>query len=293
MWLSTATPATRDKIDAGFDVPAIAADIDMIHPSKRPPATAAGSGRAGPYSGEAGTLTYLEICEKVADGWTSVPDPSAKIGPYAYSGEQWVGYDDPDMAAEKTRYAVGRGLGGVMVWDVGSEDVRGVCGGGRWPLLAAINANLDTAGEGTTSGVTGRPVTTSKPVTTARPTATFTCPSEGTFADPEDCTSFYVCAAPKKSRCPAGTAFSRWSGTCRSDVTGCRARTTAATSTTRRPTKLFSCPRRNGLYADPYSCRWYFSCLDGKATTRACPAGTGWDKRISSCNWDYVIDCFD
>ena len=46
------------------------------------------------------------------------------MGPYAFSGDQWVGYDDPDMAAKKTRYAVSRGLGGVMVWDVGSEDVR-------------------------------------------------------------------------------------------------------------------------------------------------------------------------
>ena len=139
LWLSTATPATSQRIDEGFDVPAIAAEIDMIHvmvydlhgswervadhhaplrprdsdagrgfdvdstvrhwlrrgapaaklalgvplygrswtvpgPDKRPAVAAAtGAGTAGPYSREAGTLTYLEICEKVQDGWNVVP----------------------------------------------------------------------------------------------------------------------------------------------------------------------------------------------------------------------------
>ena len=46
------------------------------------------------------------------------------MGPYAYWGNQWVGYDDPAMAAAKTRWAVSQGFGAVMVWDVSCEDVR-------------------------------------------------------------------------------------------------------------------------------------------------------------------------
>ena len=52
-----------------------------------------------------------------------------------------MGYDDPDMAARKTQYALGLGLGGVMVWDVGSEDVRWV-----W-LESAVKMRLVKFGE--------------------------------------------------------------------------------------------------------------------------------------------------
>ena len=51
-------------------------------------------------------------------------DPSGTMGPYAYGGNQWVGYDDAAMVAAKTRWAVSQGFGAVMVWDVNSEDVK-------------------------------------------------------------------------------------------------------------------------------------------------------------------------
>ena len=53
-------------------------------------------------------------------------DPSGKIGPHAYSGSQWVGYDDAAMVAAKTQWAVSQGFGAVMVWDVSYEDIRWV-----------------------------------------------------------------------------------------------------------------------------------------------------------------------
>ena len=34
-------------------------------------------------------------------GWTVVKDPTGAMGPYAYKGDQWVGYDDPDIIALK------------------------------------------------------------------------------------------------------------------------------------------------------------------------------------------------
>ena len=51
-------------------------------------------------------------------------DPSGKIGPYAYSGDQWVGYDDAAMVAAKTQWAVSQGFGGVMVWEAAFDDVK-------------------------------------------------------------------------------------------------------------------------------------------------------------------------
>ena len=51
-------------------------------------------------------------------------DRSGKIGPYAYSSDEWVGYDDAAMAARKTRWAVQQGFGGVMVWDLAQDDIK-------------------------------------------------------------------------------------------------------------------------------------------------------------------------
>jgi chitinase len=34
----------------------------------------------------------------------------------------WVSYDDPQSVGEKVRYARERGLGGVMIWELGGDD---------------------------------------------------------------------------------------------------------------------------------------------------------------------------
>lgn len=59
---------------------------------------APGPGQAGEYTKAAGFLSYYEICERIKKrGWTVVKDPSKKMGPYAFKGDQWVSFDDPQM----------------------------------------------------------------------------------------------------------------------------------------------------------------------------------------------------
>ena len=50
--------------------------------------------------------------------------PTNKMGPYAHGGGQWVGYDDPAMAAVKAQYILDNKLGGGMFWDLPSDDFR-------------------------------------------------------------------------------------------------------------------------------------------------------------------------
>lgn len=53
-----------------------------------------GPAAAGPYTREGGMLGYNEICEFFGqDGWTVVRQEEHRT-PYAYKGDQWVGYDD-------------------------------------------------------------------------------------------------------------------------------------------------------------------------------------------------------
>jgi hypothetical protein len=52
-------------------------------------------------------LFSLQICESLqSDGWkVEHANPNA-MGPYAYKGNQWVGYDDIDIVKLKVRLSL-------------------------------------------------------------------------------------------------------------------------------------------------------------------------------------------
>lgn len=80
-------------------------------------AIAPGPGQAGESTRAAGFLAFYEICDRVnRGGWTVVRDPEGRIGPYAYSGRQWVSYDDVEDIRRKTQFVKELGLGGAMIW---------------------------------------------------------------------------------------------------------------------------------------------------------------------------------
>lgn len=43
----------------------------------------------------------LQICHFIQQGWTVVTDPEGRMGPYAYSGNQWVSFDDVETIRRK------------------------------------------------------------------------------------------------------------------------------------------------------------------------------------------------
>ena len=55
-------------------------------------------------------------------GWTEVKDSEGRMGPYAYKGNQWVGYDDVAMIKFKSEYIRKLDLGGGMVWALDLDD---------------------------------------------------------------------------------------------------------------------------------------------------------------------------
>lgn len=69
------------------------------------------------------------------------PNPSA-MGPYAFKSDQWVGYDDEDIARRKAEYVVENGLGGIMFWSIDNDDFRGTCTGKPYPIIEAAKASL-------------------------------------------------------------------------------------------------------------------------------------------------------
>ncbi|ENN73067.1 hypothetical protein YQE_10311, partial [Dendroctonus ponderosae] len=124
-----------------------------------PPVAADGAADPGPYSNEAGLLSYPEICNKIANqkeikaGYLGklrkVNDPTKRYGTYAYrlpdqNGENgiWVGFEDPDTVGNKAAYAKAKGLGGIAVLDITLDDFRGTCVSDNFPLLRAAKYRL-------------------------------------------------------------------------------------------------------------------------------------------------------
>jgi len=107
-------------------------------------APARDGGAAGPATRAKGFLAYHEICRNIKNGWTVVRDDATptRMGPYAYKGDQWVGFDDKDMIRKKSEYIKEMGLGGGMVWALDLDDFKNKCGEGRYPLMNTIREVL-------------------------------------------------------------------------------------------------------------------------------------------------------
>lgn len=105
-------------------------------------------GDKGEFTKEKGYLAYYEICKRVKDeDWTVVDVDPNSVGPYAYKDNQWVGYDDDEIARKKSRYVVENNLGGIMFWSIDNDDFRGDCHGKPFPIIeAAKEAYLDALG---------------------------------------------------------------------------------------------------------------------------------------------------
>jgi len=101
-----------------------------------------GPGDAGPYTDEAGTLGYNEVCVSLQNGgWIEMFDDYYKT-PYAYQGNQWVSYENTDSIAAKCQLVINYGLGGAMIWSLDTDDFQPTCGSTAFPLLTAINDNI-------------------------------------------------------------------------------------------------------------------------------------------------------
>ena len=142
-WLKQGAP--REKLVVGMPLygQAFTLDSEASHGLNAP---ARRKGAAGQFTRAAGFLAYYEICNDIKQGgWTVVQDPEGRIGPYAYKGRQWVGFDDVAMIKKKSEYVREQGLGGGMVWALDLDDFKNRCGEGAHPLMHAMTSVLGPA----------------------------------------------------------------------------------------------------------------------------------------------------
>lgn len=94
-------------------------------------------------------MFQFKICQNLMEDpdWTVVQPDANKMGPYAFKDNQWVGYDDENIARKKGEYVVANGLGGIMFWSIDTDDFRGLCHNRPYPIIeAAKEAMLNGLG---------------------------------------------------------------------------------------------------------------------------------------------------
>lgn len=118
---------SRDKLIMG--IPAYGNVFRLANPSNN------GVGAAA--SGD-GSWKFNQICPRTNSGSLTYRWDDAQKVPYAFSGTQWVGYDDVRSVTEKANYIKNMNLGGAMFWDLDSDDFSNSCGLGRFPLISTV-----------------------------------------------------------------------------------------------------------------------------------------------------------
>jgi chitinase len=74
--------------------------------------------------------------------WDYTWDDEQQV-PHIQNGNQWLGFDDQKSIQLKIEFANSKNLGGAMVWSLDTDDFRGLCGNGPYPILNTINQYLN------------------------------------------------------------------------------------------------------------------------------------------------------
>ncbi|XP_065204793.1 chitinase-like protein EN03 [Planococcus citri] len=157
-WLEQKMPATKLLIA----IPTFARTWKLTTDTKSgvpPVAKADEEGEEGPYLKEKGKMAYYELCPILSTEQNppstllkKVSDNTYRTGSYAYrlAGKDnkpkgiWVSFEEPDVAAKKAYYAKLKGLGGVAIVDLSTDDFSGSCDKNqvKFPITTQAKINL-------------------------------------------------------------------------------------------------------------------------------------------------------
>uniref|UniRef100_UPI00398E9B5A acidic mammalian chitinase-like n=1 Tax=Pristiophorus japonicus TaxID=55135 RepID=UPI00398E9B5A len=221
-WKDNDIPA--EKLIVGF--PTYGRSFTLSSSATDVGAPVSGPGQAGQLTREAGFLAYYEICTLLKTATTQLIED--QMVPYAFKGNQWVGYDDRQSFTLKAQWLKNNNFEGAMVWSLDLDDFSGTkCTEGVYPLINTLKSLLkinecEPSSDTATPPVTNRVNTTtpSNTTTTATTTPATTIADEklnkwcqgkpdGTHADPNDQNKFYNCAHGRTyhMNCPASLVF--------------------------------------------------------------------------------------
>ncbi|XP_053678897.1 mucin-5AC-like [Anopheles nili] len=288
--------ADRDKLVLG--IPTYGRSYTLYNPDATDiGAPADGPGEQGDATREKGYLAYYEICSnlKESSDWTVVQPNSKAMGPYAYKGNQWVGYDDEAIARRKAKYVAENGLGGIMFWSIDNDDFRGTCHGKPYPIIEAAKEALLASTEVGINDVasSSRP---RKPNRSRSRPGSATRNRVNTDNNNEIKASFKTSQGRKVARPVRVTTTSTTTTTTTEGSLYIGGRTTTPQPpTTPDPGSDFKC-EDEGFFPHPRDCKKYFWCLDSPslglvAHQFTCPSGLVFNKLADSCDYARNVIC--
>lgn len=290
-------------------------------------APSAGPGDAGEHTEQPGMLAYYEICNKIRNQrWIVNRDNTGKSGPYAYYGDQWVGFEDIKSIHDKANYIKTKGFGGAVAWTIDLDDFSNQCCGGSFPLLRSLNRGLglipDIASREdctkppepvtptppqTTTGVdTGAEHTTEHPHSewTWKPTPTKpTKPTTSSWWSTTESTSTSPWWTTKSTTKRSSTSSSTTSTTTPRTTTSTTTRKPTvpswSESTTIPPSGIIrpevdkpSKPCEAGAYyPDKENCNAFYRCILGERKKQFCAGGLHWNQVGKFCDWPKEAKC--
>lgn len=238
----------------------------------------AGGGNPGPYTNASGTLAYYEICAMVQDkseGWTRKWDEYGKV-PYAYKGNQWVGYEDQESVKIKMDFIKEKGYGGAMVWAIDMDDFHGICGPQNQLMTILAESMSSHVVPEPTFSTTPRAEWARPPSTPSAdgsgPVVTVTKPGQWNPSQTQSTTNSKP-SSPKPS-----TSYQS---------------TSTAKPTTSRPVSSPSNDIDEGCsqdYLPHIDCTKYYRCVHGKKMQFDCKPGTVYHTVTHVCDWPANAD---
>ncbi|CAB3227295.1 unnamed protein product [Arctia plantaginis] len=224
--------------------------------------------------------------------WTVMYPNAAAMGPVAYRGNQWVGYDDEDIVRKKAEYVVDHKLGGIMFWSIDNDDFRGTCHGKPYPLIEAAKASYYAK-----LGSTINTVAQSTLSTPARPSAKRKQRPRITSTTTTTTTSTTTTTTPRPSARPSPKPSANTYNFRVTSTTPVWTFNTPEPPTTPDPGSDFKCVDE-GFFPHPRDCKKYFWCLDSGPSNLGivahqftCPSGLYFNKAADSCDFSRNVLC--
>lgn len=173
-----------------------------------------GGGTAGRYTGEEGFLSHYEICDFLQEANTTLVWDNEQQVPFAYHGDQWIGFDDERSLRTKIDWLKKEGFGGIMIWSVDLDDFRGHCGTGKYPLLKAMNKELE--GYKVNLVYKGPYDNKENEKVKEKPLCNDDEGQVSLHRDKNDCSMYFVCQGPVQyhKACPDGLVFNENENVC-------------------------------------------------------------------------------
>ncbi|XP_045772112.1 mucin-17-like [Maniola jurtina] len=275
-------------------------------------------------------IDQAELCRQLRKGrWTLERDQDLSA-PYAFKDKTWISFEDASSVDVKGKYARVRGLAGLALYKADRDTDTPCAPTLRTALTKVLNQQSRAPRAAvlrsleneilSAPSVAGRALDALQ-VSPYRITQVvdsdgvihsiredtrteFSCSRQGYYVHPRSCARFYRCVkfdqlSPEYTvfefDCPAGLAFDSryevcgWPGSLPYSQ-ACPGSSEIAPV----PRTRFVCPDKEGYFADPENCRWFFACLDhGKAPLTAyefrCPFGLGFDAARLKCDWPWLV----